>query len=144
MSWCEWNNSLTDCLFCSVLLPLFTVVGMDRCEEDVIIACGHYLPVEEEKRKKRKYWIHKVFPAREEEGEFHTLDVWKMTGKNFSNVLDWVFSEIWKLGTVVAHRPWKEEYKMETEHKNRKKTSFNFKTSSLKCIITNNMSTCLS
>jgi len=26
-------NSLTDRLFCSVLLPLFTVVGMDRCEE---------------------------------------------------------------------------------------------------------------
>ena len=25
---------LTDRLFCSVLLPLFTVVGMDRCEED--------------------------------------------------------------------------------------------------------------
>jgi len=24
-------------------------------------------------RKKRKYWIHKVFRAREEEGEFHTL-----------------------------------------------------------------------
>jgi hypothetical protein len=25
---------LTDRLFCSVLLPLFTVIGMDRCEED--------------------------------------------------------------------------------------------------------------
>jgi hypothetical protein len=25
---------LTDRLFCSVLLPLFTVVSMDRCEED--------------------------------------------------------------------------------------------------------------
>jgi hypothetical protein len=46
---------------------------MDHCEEDVIIAYGHYLLVEEEKRKKRKYWIHKVFRAREEEGEFHTL-----------------------------------------------------------------------
>jgi hypothetical protein len=29
-----YSNSLTDHLFCSVLLPLFTVVGMDRCEED--------------------------------------------------------------------------------------------------------------
>jgi len=29
-----WSNSLTDHLFCSVLLPLFTVVGMDRCEGD--------------------------------------------------------------------------------------------------------------
>jgi len=34
-----------------VLLPLFTVVGMDRCEEDVIIACGLYLLAEEERRK---------------------------------------------------------------------------------------------
>ena len=29
-----YSNILTDRLFCSVLLPLFTVVGMDRCEED--------------------------------------------------------------------------------------------------------------
>ena len=56
-----------------MLLPLFTGVRTDRCEEDVIIACGHYLLVEEERRKKRKYWIHKVFRATEEEGEFHTL-----------------------------------------------------------------------
>jgi len=28
------SSSLTDRLFCSVLLPLFTVVGMDRCEEE--------------------------------------------------------------------------------------------------------------
>jgi len=27
---------------------------MDRCEEDVIIACGLYLLVEEEKRKKNE------------------------------------------------------------------------------------------
>jgi hypothetical protein len=27
------SNSLTDRLFCSVLLPLFTVAGMDRCED---------------------------------------------------------------------------------------------------------------
>jgi hypothetical protein len=46
---------------------------MDRCEEDVIIACGLNLPIEEEKRKKRKCWIHKVFRAKEEKGEFHTL-----------------------------------------------------------------------
>jgi hypothetical protein len=47
--------------------------GMDRCEEDVIIVCGLYLLAEEEKRKKGKLWVHKVFRAREEEGEFHTL-----------------------------------------------------------------------
>jgi hypothetical protein len=46
---------------------------MDRCEEDVINACGLYLLVEEEQLTKRKFWIHKVFRAREEEGEFHTL-----------------------------------------------------------------------
>jgi hypothetical protein len=27
-------NSLTKRLFCSVLLPLFTVAGLDLCEED--------------------------------------------------------------------------------------------------------------
>jgi hypothetical protein len=47
--------------------------GMDRCEEDVIIACGLYLLAEEEKQKKLKLWVHKVFRTREEEGEFHTL-----------------------------------------------------------------------
>jgi hypothetical protein len=36
-----------------MVLPPFTVVGMDRCEDDVIIACGLYLLAEEEKRKKR-------------------------------------------------------------------------------------------
>jgi hypothetical protein len=48
---------------------------MDRCEEDVNIPCGLYLLVEEEKRKKKKlkHCIHKVFRAREEEGEFHTI-----------------------------------------------------------------------
>ena len=56
--------SPTDRLFCSVLLPLFNFVGMDRCEKDVIIACGLYLLAEEEKRKKRNYWIHNVFRAR--------------------------------------------------------------------------------
>jgi hypothetical protein len=37
--------------FFGVLLPLFTVVGIDRCEKNVIIACGLYLLAEEEKRK---------------------------------------------------------------------------------------------
>jgi hypothetical protein len=46
---------------------------MDCCEENVIIAFGPYLLSEEEKRRKRKYWIHKAFRAREEVGEFHTL-----------------------------------------------------------------------
>jgi hypothetical protein len=59
----------------SVPLPLFTVVGMDRFEEDVIISCGLYLLTEEEKRKKRKYLIRKVSGTREMEGKFHALEV---------------------------------------------------------------------
>ena len=42
-------------------------------EEVVITACGLYLLSEGEKRKKLKYWIHDVFRAREEEGEFYIL-----------------------------------------------------------------------
>jgi hypothetical protein len=42
-----------DRLLCSVLLPLFRVVGMDRCEENVITACGHYLLAEEERTLSR-------------------------------------------------------------------------------------------
>jgi len=61
------SNSLTDRLFCSVLLPLFTVVRMNRCEEDVIIVFGPCLLSEEEKRRKRKYWIHNVFRVRQED-----------------------------------------------------------------------------
>ena len=68
---------------------------MDRCEENVITACGLYLLVEEEKRKKQKYWIHKVFRAREEEGEFHNLfGRLKEKGKNCSNILEWVFRNV--------------------------------------------------
>jgi hypothetical protein len=63
---------------------------MDRCEEDVIIACGPYVLAEEEKRKKkRKYWIHKVFRAREEEGDFHTpFGRLKDDRQKFSNILE--------------------------------------------------------
>jgi hypothetical protein len=64
--------------------------GMDRCEEDVIIACGLYLLAEEEKRgEKRKLCVHKVFRAREEEGEFHTLfGRLKDDRQNFTNTLE--------------------------------------------------------
>jgi hypothetical protein len=47
--------------------------GMDRCEEDVVIVRGLYLLAEELKQKKRKMWVQKVFRARKEDGEFHTL-----------------------------------------------------------------------
>ena len=46
---------------------------MDRCEEDVVIECGLYLLTEEGKSVKRKYWVHNVFCANEQGGEFHTL-----------------------------------------------------------------------
>lgn len=46
---------------------------MDCNDEDVIIACGTFLVIEEEKRKKRRYWVHNLWKAREEEGEFHTI-----------------------------------------------------------------------
>jgi hypothetical protein len=46
---------------------------MDSCEEQVIIACGLDLLSGGGKLVKRKYWIHNVFWAKEEEGEFHTL-----------------------------------------------------------------------
>jgi hypothetical protein len=48
---------------------------VDICEEDVIIACGLYLLLEEEEEKleKGKYWIHYVFQARKQDGKFHTL-----------------------------------------------------------------------
>jgi len=46
---------------------------MVSCEEDVIIAYRLYLLSEEGKLTKRKYWIHNVFSAKEEEGEFPTV-----------------------------------------------------------------------
>jgi hypothetical protein len=50
-----------------------TTGSRDICEEDMIITPGLNLLSEEEKREKRKYWIHNVFREREGEGEFHTL-----------------------------------------------------------------------
>ena len=114
-----------------------TVVGMDCCEEDVIIACGLYLLVEEEKWKKRKYWIHKVFRAREEEGGFPTLfGRMKDDRQKFFKYFRMSFSKFENLKQLL-HRHWKEEYKMETEHKNRRNMGFNCKVSSEKCILTN-------
>jgi hypothetical protein len=53
---------------------------MDRSEEDVIVACGIYVLSQEKKlEKRRKYWIHNIFRAREERGFHTTLDDSKIT-----------------------------------------------------------------
>ena len=45
---------------------------------------------EGEKKVKRTYWIHNVFRARENEGEFHTLfGRLKDDRKNFSYILEY-------------------------------------------------------
>jgi hypothetical protein len=52
----------------------FAFVEMDQNEEDVITACGEYLVLQDEgNRKKRKYWVHQLWRARDEEGEFRTI-----------------------------------------------------------------------
>ena len=45
--------SPTDRFFCSVLLPLFTVVGMDRCEEDWYASDNNLRGTPRGSRKKR-------------------------------------------------------------------------------------------
>jgi arginyl-tRNA--protein-N-Asp/Glu arginylyltransferase len=95
---------------------------MDSREEDVIIACGLYLLAEEEKRVKRKYWIHSVFRAREEEGEFHTLfrrlkddrqkffKYFRMSISKFENLKQLLHTDIeknntrWRRSTTVDER----------------------------------------
>ena len=115
---------------------------MDRCEEDVIIACGHYLLVEEEGRKKRKYLIHKVFQAREEEGEFHTLfGCLKDDRQKVFKYFRISFSKFENLKQLLHRDIEKNNNKMEAERKNRRKTGINFKVSTEKRIITNNLST---
>ena len=56
-----------------MLLSFLTVFIVDSCEEHVIIVCGLYFLSEDGKPVKRKYWIHNVFRATEEEWEFHTV-----------------------------------------------------------------------
>jgi hypothetical protein len=112
-----YSNSLTNRLFCSVLLPIFTVVGMDRCEKNEIAFCGLYRHAEK-KKKKRKYWIHKVFRAREEEGEFHTLfgrlknerqkffKYFRMSFSKFENLKQLLHTDIEKKNTkFLRHLP---------------------------------------
>jgi hypothetical protein len=55
------------------------------------------------KAKRRKYWICKVFRAREEEGEFLTMfERLKDDKQKISNILEYVFRNL-KLEIVVAH-----------------------------------------
>ncbi|XP_068084402.1 putative nuclease HARBI1 [Anabrus simplex] len=47
---------------------------MDLNEEDVVIACAAYIVLQQKKKKnKKRYWVHKLFTTRDEEGEFHTI-----------------------------------------------------------------------
>jgi len=48
------SNSLTDRFFCSVLLPLFTVVGIYRCEEDWYASDNNFRGTPRGSRKKPK------------------------------------------------------------------------------------------
>jgi hypothetical protein len=63
---------------------------MYSCEEDVNIACGLYLLVEEEKRKKHENtgFIRCSVQEKRQENFTPCLDVWKMRGKQFSNILE--------------------------------------------------------
>jgi hypothetical protein len=45
---------------------------MNQNQEDVIAACRAYLVLQEGKnRKKRKYWVHHLWGARDKGGGFH-------------------------------------------------------------------------
>ena len=48
------SNSMIHRLFCSVLLPLFTVVGMDRCEEDCYASDNNFRGTPHDSRKQPK------------------------------------------------------------------------------------------
>ena len=48
------SSSVTDCLFCSVVLPFFTAVGMDRCEEDSYASGNNLRGTPRGSRKKPK------------------------------------------------------------------------------------------
>ncbi|KAG8300950.1 hypothetical protein J6590_064515 [Homalodisca vitripennis] len=52
-----------------------SVVKMGTDEVDVVIATAAYVALRKRKReikRKKTYWVHKVFRARDEKGEFHT------------------------------------------------------------------------
>lgn len=42
-------------------------------DEVILLASLFHQPNENNRKRKRKYWIHNIFRARLEEGEFHTL-----------------------------------------------------------------------
>ncbi|XP_039278567.1 uncharacterized protein LOC120350176 [Nilaparvata lugens] len=52
-----------------------SVTEMDSDEEDVIIAVDAFIVLqdEEEETKRPKYWMHQLWKARDEDGEFHTI-----------------------------------------------------------------------
>jgi hypothetical protein len=70
-----------------------------------------FLQKKSKKKKKLKYWIHKVFRAREEKGEFHTLfghlkderqkffKYFKMSFLKFENLKQLLHTDIGKKNT---------------------------------------------
>ena len=92
----------------------------------MIYVCGLYLLSEEGKSVKRKYWIHKVFPATEEQEEFHTL---------FGRIEDdrqkfFKFSKFENFKELLPTDNQKENTQWRLSIKKRIKTGFNFKVSS--------------
>ena len=104
---------------------------MYSCEEDVIICMWALPSVRRRKVSKTKYWIHNVFWAKEEEGEFHTLfESFEETRQKFFKYFRMGVSKFEKLWRVGAHIQWREEYAMETWQNNRRKTGLSCTVSS--------------
>jgi len=71
--------------------------------------------LKERKLVKRKYWINKVFLSTRR-GRRISHSLWrseKVTGKNFSNILECVFRKLKHL-KIFAQKQSKEEHVMET------------------------------
>jgi DNA-binding PadR family transcriptional regulator len=62
---------------------------MDHCEKYVITACGLYLLAEEKRKKDENTGFIKCFEQERRKENFRLhCDICKMTGKNFSNILE--------------------------------------------------------
>lgn len=92
-----------------------TVVASDSSSgssDDLLVLAAIYEANKEIRRKrKREYWVHNIFRARLEEGEFHTLfkrlqdderkfcQYYRMTPQKFNHLLDLLQAPLGKLDT---------------------------------------------